>query len=60
MDTMKMIVTANAAVIAVPGYKSALGDALTALVPFRVRQHAGTGNADLRIAPDSAPWSHPV
>ncbi|CAM3489240.1 hypothetical protein ISCU110981_05375 [Isoptericola cucumis] len=60
MDTMNTIVTANAAINAAPGYKSALGVAVTALVPFRVRQHAGTGNADLHIAPDSAPWSHPV
>ncbi|WP_344245732.1 hypothetical protein [Isoptericola hypogeus] len=57
---MTTIVTANASINAAPGYTSALGVAKTALVPFRVRKYAGAGNADLHIAPDSAPWSHPV
>lgn|GEM_PF-6189003 len=57
MDTMTQIVVANASVGA-PGYTSARGE-LSAVVPFRARKH-GAGNADLHIAPDSAPWSHPV
>jgi hypothetical protein len=57
MDTMNQIVMANASVGA-PGYISARGE-LSAVVPFRARKH-GAGNADLHIAPDSAPWSHPV
>jgi len=57
MDTMNLIVMANASVGA-PGYTSALGE-LSAVRPFRARKH-GAGAADLHIAPDSAPWSHPV
>lgn len=60
MDTMNQIVMANAYVNAAPGHKSALGNALDVVVPFRVRTHAGAGIADLRLAPDSAPWMHPV
>lgn len=59
MDTMNLVTMVNASSGHVPGAKYALAPC-AAVVPFRVRTHAGAGLIDRTFAPDSAPWMHPV
>ena len=60
MDTMNQFVTMKAPAGAAAGHTSALMRS-AASVSFRVREHIG-GDAYVghNLAPDSAPWSHPV